>query len=870
MDDEFERFRNEVKDIASDWRNATLRIKPSEVSGLKLCYELSTGLDNIIRRIYEISFNLALEVAGEHYRADETEIAIVATGSYGRRHFCPFSDVDIAFIPSEQDNPFVDALIKHAFRLLISAISDATDLRLGYAYRPLEDIPNLDSVTKTALLDARLVSGSERLYKELLNQLYETIDVVAFVCDKVAERSSARESVIYSTEPNIKLGTGMLRDALQTLWLLSVVNKLHPPVPKKLCDAGVLQRNEAKMLEEAIDFYLKVRNWLHIHCGRREEVLLREYQAQIAHDFGFEGDEKSRINAFFERLYGYAEAVNSLARGVEETALEMKVEVDEHFYAEHKQLYAKGEDALLRKPKLLLVAFQHAQRYRLKLSHELKSKIRYAVSNAGNALLKVNGCGKELMRILEQPLHQDTIKEMVELGVLQAFIPELERAMKFVPSNRAHELTVGAHCVRTLMNLIELELKSTNSETLMGEVWKEVTDKGILRLSALLHDLGKVVSEDERGHCEAGASIASEVAEAMGLDLESKNLVVSLVRNHMLLLRTARLHDIQDESVLSKLANEIRDVSVLRMLYLLSYADAQAVSKQTFTELEKELLDMLFINLHRYMVQRTEVSVPTDVSEQWSHLSWRLKKRGLTQKQLEIATSLFPPGYLLNMPLEVIAERLQMVERLFETQKPVIVLHNEKGADFSELSICTYDDPTPGLLSKICGVLYAKDVDIRMAHVLTASMSTSYGKRDIVLDTLYIRTRYGQVSDAKARQTRETLERVLSGEISVDEVLTEAGFETDFPVNVLHLSISNAISKGCTVIHIKADDRRGLLFRITKAISSLGLDILMAKINTWRDVAEDSFYVVVRGGGKIPDDALRWFETELMKRLTGR
>jgi len=870
MNDKFEFFRTEIKKIASDWRNATLKIKPSEVSGLWLCHELSAGLDNIIRRIYEVSFNLALEAAGEHYRAGETEIAIVATGSYGRRHLCPFSDVDIAFIPSEQDNPFVDALIKYAFRLLVSAISDATDLRLGYAYRPLEDIPNLDSITKTALLDACLISGSERLYKELLNQLYETIDVIAFVRDKVAERSSARKSVIYSTEPNIKLGTGMLRDALQILWLLSVINKLHPPVANKLCEVGALQRSEAEMLEEAIDFYLKVRNWLHTRCGRKEDVLLREYQAQIANDFGFEGNERSKINAFFERLYGYAEAVNSLVRDVEESALEMKVEIDEHFYAEHKQLYVKGEDVLLRKPKLLLVAFQHAQRYGLEFSRELKRNIRHVASKVGKVLLRANGCGKELMRILEQPLHQDTIKEMVELGMLQAFVPELERAMRFVPSNRAHELTVGAHCVRTLLNLIELELKSKDSETLMGEVWKEVSDKGILRLAALLHDLGKVISEDEQRHCEAGASIASEVAEAIGLDSESKNLVVSLVKNHMLLLRTARLHDIQDESVLSKLANEIRDVGMLRMLYLLSYADAQAVSKQTFTELEKELLDMLFINLHRYMVQQTEASVPTDISEKWSYLSRRLKKSGLTQKQLEIATSLFPPSYLLNMPLELIAERLQIVDRLTETQKPVIVIRSEPGVDFSELSICTYDDPTPGLLSKICGVLYAKDVDIRMAYVLTANMPASFGKRNIVLDTLYIRTRYGQVSEARARQISETLEKVLCGEVTVEQVLMEAGFETEFPVNVLHLSISNAISKRCTVIHIKADDRRGLLFRIANAISSLGLDILMAKINTWRDIAEDSFYVVVRGGGKIPDETLRWFETELMKRLTKR
>ncbi|MCS7252418.1 MAG: HD domain-containing protein [Armatimonadota bacterium] len=872
--DELNTQRTELQEAARQWRKRIFETPLACVSGLELCAEISQSLDELMRRIYEFSFFHAFKVAGEHYQPDRTEVAIVATGSYGRMQLCPFSDVDITFVPSEQDNPFIDAVLKNTFRLLISTIIDAIDLRLGYAYRPLEDIPNLDSVTKAALMDARLVAGSERLYCKLLDSLHGTMDTMAFVQDKIAERSSVRGRSIHLTEPNIKHGAGMLRDIQQTLWLLSAVHSIHPPVtPMKLFELGMLSHEEAKRLQEALDFFLRVRNWLHLRAGKREDTLLREYHEQIACDFGFAEDAKASMNELFERLYGYAEFVNSLARHVEHMVHELQIAIDEHFYAEHQRLHIYDANSLTREPQLLLTAFEHAQRYKLELSHELRNAIKRAVTAFGEVLSHADWCGRKLMNILGHPSPQRIIGEMVELSVLQACIPELGRAMSIVPSNRAHELTVGAHCVRTMLNLAELE-QMRDSETLIGEVWKDVSDRSILHLAALLHDLGKVHSEDEEGHCKAGAKLAEDVGSRFRLDHDRRRLLVELVKNHMLLLRAARLHDTQDETILMQLAEKINDAGLLRMLYLLSYADAQAVSGQTFTALEKELLDSLFINLNRYLIAHAEADLQTIVSEHRARLSRRLKQYGLTPQQIEFVLSAFPTGYLLNTTTETIAEHLRMIDRLIETGEPIIAIHNEPGADFSSLEICAYDEPSPGLLSRICGALYAQDVDIRMAQVLTVDITDKFkhgtsdsGKKRVVLDTLLIRTRYGQVSEAKARRIHETLVRVLSKDVSVVQLLEESGLESTFSVNVHSISVSNSVSKVCTVIHIKADDRKGLLFRITGAISSLGLDIVTAKIATWRDVAEDSFYVITRDGTKVPDEELERLKSELRERL---
>lgn len=858
-----------------DWRKKVLETKPSEASGLKLCSEISLSLDKLIQRIYNLSFQRALKIAGEHYYPGRTSFAVIATGSYGRMQLCPFSDVDIIFVPSEQDNPFIDVALKQAFRLLISTIGDATGMRLGYAYRPLEDIPNLDSVTKTSLMDARVIAGDERLYQELIDMLFETMDVMGFVHDKVAERIGFKDKLLHLTEPNIKHGVGMLRDIQQAIWLLSAIHKIRPPItPTKLYQHGLLTLDEAKWLEEALDFFLRVRNWLHLRLQKREETLLREYHDEISVDFGFTEDGKPSIEGFFKHLCWYAEFVNSLARQVERMALEYRIAIDEHFHAEGMRLYMSDPEALLREPQLILKAFEYMQRYDLELSHMLRDAIRHSVSKLGEAIPQIKQCGRKLMSILDHPSPQRTIREMVELGVLQMCIPELGKAMSFVPSNRAHELTVGAHCVRTMLNLADLEQLGKNSETLIGEVWRDITERSILHLAALLHDLGKLHSEDEHEHCEAGAAIADRVAKRFELDADKGKLLTELVRNHMMLLKAVRLHDIHDEVLLAQLTDKIKDAGLLRMLYLLSYADAQAVSKQTFTTLERELLDSLFINLNRYIYGHAEVELDITESERWRHLSRRLRRYGLTPQQIEFALSSFPTGYLLNTPTEKIAEHLRMIDSLINLGKPVITIRSEPGLDFSELLVCTHDEP--GLLSKICGALYAQDVDIRAAQALTVNISIPSGQDDvvavtqlknIVLDTLFIRTRYGQVSEAKAKRLQEILEAVLLGNVVIEKLLEEAGLESTFPIIIHSISVSNAISKACTVIRIKANDRKGLLFRIAGAISSLGLDIVTAKIATWRDVAEDSFYVVTRDGIKVPDEKLDELKERLRERL---
>ena len=83
--------------------------------------------------------------------------------------------------------------------------------------------------------------------------------------------------------------------------------------------------------------------------------------------------------------------------------------------------------------------------------------------------------------------------------------------------------------------------------------------------------------------------------------------------------------------------------------------------------------------------------------------------------------------------------------------------------------MCAYDDPQPGMLAKITGVLYGCDADIHKAQAFTMEK-----ERPVILDTLWIRANGMQISENKARRIRTALKEVLTGAKTIEQFLMQA------------------------------------------------------------------------------------------------
>jgi [protein-PII] uridylyltransferase len=383
----------------------------------------------------------------------------------------------------------------------------------------------------------------------------------------------------------------------------------------------------------------------------------------------------------------------------------------------------------------------------------------------------------------------------------------------------------------------------------------------MLCLAALLHDAGKLLPGGD--HCESSAELARSVASRLNLAQEKKEILDILVRQHLLLVRTARLHDLKSSAIIQRIAGQVPNLEALRHLYVFTYVDTCAVAEKNWTSMDFRDLEDLYRKMQDFYARTSGESGDNLALEDKISLV-RKKLVAIHPSKNESAVlkhcETMPAGYVLNTPLDEIGFHLQLLDRL--EQEPVVLdVYNRPGDDYSELTVCTYDDPQPGMLAKITGVLYGSNVDIHKAQAFTMEK-----EQPVVLDTLWIRFNGCQISENKARRIRASLKEVLTGAMTVELFLQSSGKTPPNGILLDSIDLHNDFSEEHTVVHIVAHDLQGLLYLMTRSLSSLGLHIHSAKVATWNARAENNFYVTSGAGGQIPDsDLLQW--TERLRRF---
>jgi [protein-PII] uridylyltransferase len=164
------------------------------------------------------------------------------------------------------------------------------------------------------------------------------------------------------------------------------------------------------------------------------------------------------------------------------------------------------------------------------------------------------------------------------------------------------------------------------------------------------------------------------------------------------------------------------------------------------------------------------------------------------------------------------------------------------------MTVCTYDDPEPGLLSRIAGVLYAHEVGVHAAQVFTRE-----GEPAVALDTLWVDFHGRALPPLKKLELETDLTAVLRGR-SVEEILADHRKHLPPGLPPERVRFDNDLAEQHTVVEIDAPDQPGLLYRLTRATARLGWDIHSARISTTGDRARDAFYVTDRAGAKITGD----------------
>jgi len=278
----------------------------------------SSFVDSLLREIYDISCQTADLKAS---RSDHSGLAIVATGGYGRRELNPYSDIDIAFIPSEEQDPWVEAVVHTAFKLVMDVFLSLRDVRVGYSFRPIAEANSWDVSVKTALLDLRYICGDWDLSNELGRRIREVLSPFDLMVETQSEAYGSREewSTIYLVEPNLKEGPGSLRSLHRARWIFKLLLDVEDDaLEPTLRDRRIISNRLISDIREAANWFLRARTWLHLKAGKPSDVLITNYQDRIARDLDNCSAQTwlSRHLAHSETLARFQwEAVQALLKG---------------------------------------------------------------------------------------------------------------------------------------------------------------------------------------------------------------------------------------------------------------------------------------------------------------------------------------------------------------------------------------------------------------------------------------------------------------------------------------------------------------------------------------------------------------------------
>ena len=155
--------------------------------GTQCAKNLAYAQDEIMRTLYA-GFTRA-KVHPKAITSELQEVAIIATGGYGRGTLAPGCDIDLLFLlPGKQE-----AASRQLVQFILYTLWDMR-LKVGHATRSTEECIRLaktDNTILTSILEARFICGNERLSKSM--QFHFRRDIVQagarkFVADKLAER----------------------------------------------------------------------------------------------------------------------------------------------------------------------------------------------------------------------------------------------------------------------------------------------------------------------------------------------------------------------------------------------------------------------------------------------------------------------------------------------------------------------------------------------------------------------------------------------------------------------------------------------------------------------------------------------------------
>ncbi|MGZ4493778.1 MAG: [protein-PII] uridylyltransferase [Nocardioides sp.] len=722
-------------------------------------------------------------------RADDSGIALVAVGGYGRRELAPYSDLDVVLVHAEGVD--VRDVATDVWYPLWDSGAD-----LDHAVRALPEVTaaaGADPRVALGLLDARHLAGDPTVTLMLRTEVLarwrrEAREQLPALRSLVSARSERLGELAHAAVPDLKESVGGLRDAtvlnaLVATWLVDVPH-------------ADLERSRQALLD--------VRDALHEVAGRATDRVAPELWPELAERLGHSDADSlqrhvrgigRRITHLSRLTWRRVDAVRARPSVTRRRAPEL-VPVAPGVAISSGEVVLDRRARVAEDPLLLLVAAAEAAERDLVLAPATAGRLaRDGVpvpepwdEEARNLLVRLLAAGPGMLPVWET---------LDETGALERLLPEWERVRLLPHASVVHRFTVDRHLVETCIEASRLIRRVARPDVLMA--------------AALLHDIGKGGLVD---HAVAGAPVAAAAARRLGFGEREQALISSLVRWHLLLAEVATTRDLEDPATVAFVAERIPDTETLDLLEVLTEADARATSPKAWTSWRAQLVADLARRVRRSLTGAApltptaddpdaEVEIPEAVLrdphrvavrvEEWAHGSsvtvvsgdrvglmaaaagslalqrisvrsaraWAQGEFGVSV--WEVADTHLDEAMVRQRLEAVVAGTSDPASRLRPPREgalePTVQVRHEASRQSTVLEVRV--DDRPGVVYLVCQALAALDLSLRSAHVTTLGPQA--------VDVFYVQEQgAGALADDRAADAAHAVRRALVDAATLD------------------------------------------------------------------------------------------------------
>ncbi|KAB2920660.1 MAG: [protein-PII] uridylyltransferase, partial [Dechloromonas sp.] len=655
-------------------------------------------------------------------------VALAAVGGYGRGELYPASDIDLLILLPRQ----AGASLQEKLERLVGHFWDI-GLEIGHSVRTVSECveeAGRDITVQTALLEARLLTGNGKLFATFERRLRGHLDPLDFFEAKRLEQQERYlrfNETPYSLEPNCKDSPGGLRDLQVIFWIAQAAG--YGATWADLERNGFLTREEMEHAGQCEEYLRHLRIRLHYVAGRREDRLLFDYQNVLALEFGFASTPARRASEqLMQGYYRNAKAItllNTILLQNMEAALSPESQqvpqiLDDNFQTVGNLLDLRDETLFERQPSAILDSFLVMQE-----SHELHGMTARTLRALWRARERITpefqrdpAQREAFLKLFQSPrgvVHE--FRRMNQLDILGAYLPNFGRIVGQMQHDLFHVYTVDQHILQVLRNLRRFTMSEFAHEyPLCSRLINELDRHWLLYVAALFHDIAKGRGGD---HSELGTVDAREFCEQHGLDEEDTELVVWLVKNHLVMSQIAQKEDLSDPEVIAGFARLVGDVRHLTAIYLLTHADIRGTSPKVWNQWKGKLLADLYYQTLHHLNQGEVPAAHGVIAERQAEAMRLLRYFALSDTVHERLWKQLDTVYFLRHSAEEIAWHTRSLHYRIYNNQPVVRARLHQDGD--SLQVMVYTQDQPDLFARIVGFFARNGYSIVDAKIHTTA-----------------------------------------------------------------------------------------------------------------------------------------------------